>query len=127
MAVKKKKTTYQPEKITKNKINDIFERFSTPLVMRCETEQDKPRLYAVSKILWYRFVTNDDGCETIATDLKSISIDNMVANSVAHIYFNQMKCTVNNIELDTLRKYYSRPEKLHELISTHSKNPTGLY
>ena len=102
--------------LTDGEIDQLFARFSWPLVRPCITEKQKQTAIGISKMLWLRLVTGTDEEESVYLDLQRIYGNNHDANiSVGSIYFFQMKTALTDEELRRLKVHYSDERNFAQL------------
>ncbi len=98
--------------LTHKRINDLFTKFSWPLLHACITDHQETIGLAISQMLWLRLVTGTDTEETIAQDLKRVfpdSHDSIVA--FGSLYFFKMKPALKESAIKKLKEHFAQLEK----------------
>ena len=98
--------------LTKKRINDLFNKFSWPLLHACITDQQKAMGTAMSRILWFRLLTGEDNEERIYQDLQVFfpnHRDSIVAFS--SLYFFKMKPALKESSVKKLKQHFAPKRK----------------
>jgi hypothetical protein len=98
-----------PRPLTKKRIDDLFHRFSWPLLKACITDHQKAVGLGVSKILWFRLMTGEDNEDTIYRDLQTIfhnDRDSIVA--FGSLYFFKMKPVLKESTVKKLQQHFAK-------------------
>ena len=104
------------QELTGDEVNDLFDRFSFPMVRPCITATQKQSAVGIAKILWLRLVTGTDTEKNIYNDLRGVFGDNHDSKvAVGSMYFVKMKAGLTEAEIHELRKHYSRDQNFNRL------------
>jgi hypothetical protein len=115
MAIKKKKAPYKPAILHWEQVEDIFNKFASPLIKRNIDRLEEEISLATSMLLLMRLASGTDTEENIHNDLTSESEYDYDFKLLAEsLYFSKMKPMINNLEIQKLRKYFFSPECLTE-------------
>ena len=97
------------------KINELFDKYSFPMMKACITKPQKEKAIGISKILWLLLVTGTDTEENIYMSLKSIVHHHDQIISFGALYYHKMKKALTKEEIQILKKYYDNSENFNSL------------
>ena len=98
--------------LTDDEINEMFERFSFPMVRPCITSSQKQISLEISKCLWLRLVSGTDTDENIYDDLKGVfGNKNDSITAIGSLYLFTMKTTLTEAEINSLKNHYKGQHK----------------
>ena len=101
---------------TDDAVNQLFERFSLPMVEPCITPSQKLSAIGIAKTLWLRFVTGTDTEENIYDDLRRVLGNRHDANvALGSTYFFRMKTALTDEEVRQLKDYYTDDRNFRRL------------
>ena len=94
-------------------IGNIFEKFSRPLVIPSNTDEQTNKAIALSKILWSALVMDSDSEPELYQILNRLLPDNSEEIKLfASMYYHEMKPSITEKENQKLKKYYSNKKNL---------------
>jgi hypothetical protein len=111
-------------------VEDLFNRFASPLVQLSKNSGDKERALGISMILWLLLIAGTDTNENIYKDLEHVFRNDHDCKYMAiSIYFIHMKATLSNAEVHKLQKHFKDPLNIIELELgfDHIMNETRTY
>ncbi len=97
------------------KINELFEKYSFPLVKACIAPSQKEKAIGISKILWLLLVKGADTEENTYKVLEQILHDHDKVISFGATYFHRMKKALSEKDIKRLRAHYSDSENFKSL------------
>ena len=102
--------------LTQQKMLQLFEKFSHPLVKSANTEHQKKVSIGIAKILWLSLVKGNDTEQNIYAILGQIMYNNHESNvAIGSMYFFKMKTALSDSEIQMLIDYYSIDKNFNEL------------
>ena len=104
-------------KLDKNRINNLFSKFSDKMLKICSTQSQKVKALGISKTLWYFLVTGNDSEETIFDLLMDLFQNANYANQYRILYFNKMKKSLRKKELIELKNHFDDEQNLNTLVN----------
>lgn len=102
-----KKSGQQKVYLKNKEINNLFDKYSFPLVKVCITPSQKEKALSISRILWLFLVKEADTEENIYNALERILHDHQKVVGLGALYFHKMKKALTQKELKRLKKHYS--------------------
>lgn len=94
--------------LTNPQVDDLFYRFSLPIMRPCITAHQQASSIGIAKILWLRLISKTDTEEQIGEDLCGIVHDRLEDNvALRSLYFCKMKAALSEAEIQQLQYYYS--------------------
>ena len=97
------------------KINELFDKYSFPIMKACITQSQKEKAIGISKILWLFLVKGADTEENIHIALKSIVHHHDQIISLGALYYHKMKKALTKEEIQILKKHYNDSENFNSL------------
>ena len=97
------------------KINDLFNKYSFPIMKVCITQSQKDKSIGISKILWLLLVKGADTEENIYITLKSIVHHHDKIIGFGALYYHKMKKSLTEEEIKILKNHYDDPENFNSL------------
>lgn len=110
-----KKSGQQKVYLKNKEINNLFDKYSFPLVKVCITPSQKENALSISRILWLFLVKEVDTEENIYKVLERILHDHQKVVGLGALYFHKMKKALTQKELKRLKKHYSDSENFKSL------------
>lgn len=101
--------------LSDKKINELFEKYSHPILNACITISQKEKAIGISKILWLFLVTGKDSEENIYMGLKTILNHHDEVISLGSLYYHKMKKALSKKEMRKLQQHYDNPENFNSL------------
>ena len=101
--------------LTDKKINELFDKYSYPMMSACITTSQKEKAMGISKTLWLLLVTGKDPEENIYMGLKSILHHHDEVISLGALYYHKMKKALTKKEIHILKKHYDNTENFNTL------------
>ncbi|XCN74056.1 MAG: hypothetical protein Q3M24_04685 [Candidatus Electrothrix aestuarii] len=112
---KSKKSGHQKVYLKDRKINELFDKYSFPLVKACITPSQKEKAIGISKILWLLLVKGADTEENIYKVLEQILHDHDKVIGFGATYFHSMKKALSKKDIKRLKFHYSDSENFKSL------------
>lgn len=110
--------------LTEIQIQEMYDRFSAPILRTAHTPQRKEGALAISKILWFRLVTKTDSEKYILKDFKAALENDIEANKIIlTLYLKHMKTALTDTEIISLQKHYEGIKNISQLMDTHHELP----
>lgn len=102
--------------LTHQEANDLFSKFSHPLVKAAVTKHQKKVSIGIAKILWLSLVKGIDTEQDIYNNLSGV-LNNKHESiiSIGSLYFFKMKKALTEKELKDLRGYYNIDDNFDSL------------
>jgi hypothetical protein len=117
MAVKKNKIAYHPDELSQKQIDEMFDRFALPLIQSSVTPLNGDYAHVISHILWICFILEKDINHELSNKLHGLPEWNHDFNiNTITLCFVQMKASLTDSEIKCLRRYFSNPLNLHQLL-----------
>jgi hypothetical protein len=117
MAVKKNKIAYHPDELSQKQIDEMFDRFALPLIQSSVTPLNGDYAHVISHILWICFILGKDINHELSNKLHGLPEWNHDFNiNTITLCFVQMKASLTDSEIKCLRRYFSNPLNLHQLL-----------
>jgi len=102
--------------LNEKQVNDLFIKFSHPLVKSAITDNQKKVSLSISKMLWIALVGGNDTESQIHDILNTIFNGNRDANiEIGSLYYFKMKASLSKKEIKSLIFYYSIDKNISSL------------
>jgi hypothetical protein len=109
--MKKKKIFTIPDE----EIENLFSKFSHPIVKSALTESQKSKSLQIAKTLWLLLVSHSDSEKNIYEVLNQMSLNHKTNVSIGSLYFYRMKKALSNTEKTKLYNHYRSPDNFNKL------------
>jgi len=107
---------YMKKMLNDKQVNDLFIKFSHPLVKSAITDNQKKVSLALSKMLWIALVGGNDTESQIHDILNTIFNGNRYAKiEIGSLYYFKMKTSLSKKEIKSLIFYYSIDKNIRNL------------
>jgi len=96
-------------------IENLFAKFSRPIVKSANTESQKSKSLQIAKTLWLLLVSGSDSEKNVYEVLSQASLNHDSNVSIGSLYFCKMKKALTNTEMTKLYNHYRSPENFNKL------------
>ncbi len=101
--------------LTSEKITELFNKFSFPMVKSAITKHQKEVSIGISKILWLPLVKGQDTEKYIHNVLSQVLNNHEKAIAIGSLFFYKMKPSLTEEEIKLLIQYYSIDKNFNNL------------
>ena len=104
------------KKLNKKQVENLFIKFSYPVVKSAITDHQKKSSLFIAKTLWVALVSGNDTEEQIYNLLNEILKGNHEANiQTGSLYYFKMKAALSDDEIKSVISYYSIDKNINNL------------